>query len=141
MRILVSACLLGCNCRYDGSHRASEKVAKLRENHELIPVCPEQLGGLATPRLPSEIVGDQVLAQDGSDVSLAFQRGAHETLKLARLLGCETAVLKSLSPSCGYGEVYDGTFTGGKRPGKGVTAALLEHAGLRILTEEQMEGL
>lgn len=141
MRILVSACLLGCHCRYDGSHRACEAVAQLREKHQLIPVCPEQLGGLATPRLPSEIVGDKVMAQDGSDVSLAFQKGAHETLKLARLLGCDTAILKSGSPSCGYGEIYDGTFTGGKRPGKGVTAALLEHAGLRVLNEEQVEAL
>ncbi len=136
--ILISACLLGVHCRYDGSPKASERVRALTETYTLIPVCPEQLGGLATPRLPSERQGESVVAKDGSDVTEAFYRGAEETLALAQLIGCKTAILKANSPSCGCGHIYDGTFSGRIVPGDGVTAALLKQNGIAVFTDEDV---
>ena len=133
--ILVSACLLGLRCRYDGSAKADARLLALTQTRALIPVCPEQLGGLPTPRPPTERVGARVLTADGADVSAAFARGAEETLLLARLFGCKTAVLKARSPSCGCGEIYDGTFSGQVTQGQGVTAALLQESGITVLTE------
>ena len=141
MRILVSACLLGVCCRYDGGHAACPEVLALIRAHELIPVCPEQLGGLPTPRQPSELRGEGVAARDGADVTRAFRRGAEAALDLARLYGCQAAILKSGSPSCGHGWVYDGTFTGAKRPGSGVAARLLSQGGLRVVSEKELAGL
>ena len=123
--ILVSACLLGTNCKYSGGNNLCPTVVHLAEQHSLIPVCPEQLGGLPTPRPPAERQGDAVVTCEG----------AEEALKLAQLFGCDTAILKARSPSCGHGVIYDGTFTGTKIPGSGVTAALLKKAGLTIYTE------
>lgn len=134
--VLVSACLLGCPCRYDGAGRADARVLALVKTHRLIPVCPEQLGGLPTPRPPAERVGERVLASDGTDVTPAFARGAEETLRLARLLGCTAAILKARSPSCGNGQIYDGTFSGRLVSGSGVTAALLLQNGIAVRTEE-----
>ena len=122
MRILISACLLGARCRYDGVSKLQPWISDLAERHILVPVCPEQLGGLPTPRPPAERRGDRVMTRDGGDVTAQYRRGAEEALRLCRLLGCEAALLKERSPSCGSGMVYDGTFTGGVRrvPGGGV---------------------
>ena len=101
MNILVSACLLGTPCRYNGKGVLAPEVRALMEEHHLIPVCPEILGGLATPRTPAERKGDRVVTKDGADVTKAYERGAKEVLRLARLFGCQAAVLKERSPSCG----------------------------------------
>ncbi len=134
--ILVSACLLGTPCRYDGAGKPDARILSLAATRRLIPVCPEQLGGLATPRPPAERVGARVCASNGADVTGAFFRGAQETLRLARLLGCKTAILKSRSPSCGSRQIYDGTFTGTLVSGEGVTTALLRQNGLAVYSEE-----
>ena len=137
--ILVSACLLGAACKYSGGDNLCPKVAALVDNYHLVPVCPEQLGGLSTPRTPAERQGDRVITKDGKDVTAAYLRGAHEALKLARLFGCDTAILKARSPSCGAQGIYDGTFTGTVIPGSGLTAALLEASGIRVITEDELE--
>jgi uncharacterized protein YbbK (DUF523 family) len=139
--ILVSACLLGVNCKYSGGNNLCPQVLKLKEKYHLIPVCPEQLGGLSTPRPASECRGDLVVSCEGQDVTAAFLRGAQEAVKLAREFGCQKAVLKARSPSCGLGEIYDGTFTGTKVPGDGVTARMLKKAGLELCTEAQIPAL
>ena len=139
MKILISACLLGARCRYDGASKGHPLVERLAERHTLVPVCPEQLGGLATPRPPAERRGDRVVTKDGADVTEAYCRGAEETLRLCRLLGCEAAVLKERSPSCGYGEIYDGTHSGTLTAGDGVTAALLAANGIPVYGESQIE--
>ena len=129
MRILISACLLGVACRYDGAAKPHPGAAALAERHELIPVCPEQLGGLPTPRPPAERQGDTVRTRE-TDVTMQYRRGAEEALKLCKLMGCKVAILKERSPSCGSGSIYDGTFTGTLRPGDGVTAELLRACGI-----------
>lgn len=139
MRVLISACLLGVACRYDGKSRACPEAVRLLENYELIPVCPEQLGGLPTPRLPAEIQKNgRVISRTGDDVTAAYRRGAEETLGLCRLTGCRAAVLKANSPSCGCGQVYDGSFSGVLVPGSGITAQLLKDHGVRVLTEKDL---
>lgn len=139
MKILISACLLGACCRYDGASKAHPKAAAMAERHTLVPVCPEQLGGLATPRPPAERRGDRVVTKDGADVTEAYRRGAEEALRLCRLLGCEAAVFKERSPSCGRGEIYDGTHSGTLTAGDGVTAALLAANGIPVYGESQIE--
>ena len=109
MNILVSACLLGVNCRYSGKGELCQELQKLMKEHHLIPVCPEQLGGLATPRTPAERVKDRVVTQMGEDVTAQYEKGARETAGLAELFGCRCAVLKERSPSCGNGRIYEGT--------------------------------
>ena len=141
MNILVSACLLGVRCRYDGASKPNEAVLRLMEQHTLIPVCPEQLGGLATPRPPAERQGDAVRTRSGTDVTEQYRRGAEEALRLCRLYGCEAAVLKEKSPSCGAGAVYDGTFSGTLIEGDGVTAELLASCGIPVYGESQVEKL
>lgn len=141
MRLLVSGCLLGLCCRYDGASRAHPRVLELKERHELIPVCPEQLGGLATPRPPAERQGERVMAVTGADVTEQYRRGAEEALKLCRLLDCDAAVLKERSPSCGSGTIYDGSFTGALVPGDGVTAELLKARGIPVYGESRLEEL
>ena len=134
--ILVSACLLGVPCRYDGTGKADERMVALAKPHHLIPVCPEQLGGLPTPRPSAERNGTRVLTRDDRDVTAPFQRGAEETLRLARLFSCRIAILKANSPSCGSGQIYDGCFCGRLVPGDGMTAALLKQDGLTVLSEK-----
>ena len=112
----------------------------MAERHTLVPVCPEQLGGLPTPRPPAERRGGRVVTQSG-DVTEQYLRGAEETLKLCKLLGCEAAVLKERSPSCGRGQVYDGTFSGTLTAGDGVTAELLAAHGILVYGESQIEKL
>ena len=136
--ILVSACLLGIGCRYDGKHKADHEVIKLREKYNLIPVCPEIYGGLPTPRIPSERIGDRVMMKDGHDVTDNYKRGAHEALELCRIYNIKTAILKQRSPSCGKGEIYDGTFTGTLTEGDGMTAELLIANGIRVIGETEI---
>jgi uncharacterized protein YbbK (DUF523 family) len=139
-RILVSACLLGVCCRYDGRGNPSAQVLDLlnRDDLELIPVCPEQLGGLPTPRLPSERVEDRIINRAGENVTDQFQRGAAEALRLARSYGCDVAILKERSPSCGCGRIYDGSFTGKLTEGNGVTTELLLSAGIQVVGESRI---
>ena len=141
MRILISGCLLGLCCRYDGASKPHTMAEELSKKHELVPVCPEQLGGLATPRPPAERQGGRIIAKNGADVTQQYCRGAEETLKLCRLLGCEAAVLKERSPSCGCGEIYDGTFTGTLVAGNGVTAELLLEHGIPVYGESRISEL
>ncbi len=134
----MSACLLGVHCRYNGKGVLDEAVLGLMQDAELIPVCPEVLGGLATPRQPAERVGGRVITVDGSDVTDQYQKGANEVLELARLFDCRCAVLKERSPSCGCGVIYDGSHTGTLREGNGVAAELLEAAGIRVFGESRI---
>ena len=141
MKILVSACLLGINSRYCGGGCLNEEVASLAEKHSLIPVCPEQLGGLQTPREPDEIRDGRVFEKSGKENTEIFQKGADETLRLALLLKADIAVLKQNSPSCGSSMIYDGTFSGKKIPGSGITASLLIQNGIRVISEEDISEL
>ena len=136
--IIVSACLAGYRCRYDGKTVPNEEIVALMNRGEAIPVCPEMLGGLPCPRIPSERSADgtRVVSRDGGDVTEAFRRGADETLRLARLYGCDRAILKARSPSCGCGLIYDGTFSGTLREGDGVTAALLRENGITVTVKD-----
>ena len=139
-KILVSACLLGICCRYDGRGNPNEAVLSLlnRDDITLIPVCPEQLGGLSTPRIPSERRGERVVNRAGEDVTSQFIRGAEEALRIAKLYGCQVAVLKERSPSCGCGRIYDGNFSGKLTDGDGVTAELLRREGIKVYGESQV---
>ena len=132
--IIVSACLAGYPCRYDGKTVTNEEIVALVKQGGAIPVCPEMFGGLPCPRVPSERTPDDahVITRDGADVTEAFRKGAEETLRMARLYGCEIAILKARSPSCGYGQIYDGSFSGTLREGSGVTAELLTENGITV---------
>lgn len=141
MNILVSACLLGVNCRYDGKGNLHKRLKVEMGNYNFIPVCPEQLGGLETPRQPSERVGDRLISKVGKDVTANFIQGANEALELAKLYQCEYAILKERSPSCGYGQIYDGTFTGRLTPGNGVTGELLVAHKIKVIGESGLEEL
>lgn len=137
--ILVSACLLGVSCRYDAKSKPNENVIGLMKKYNLIPVCPEILGGMATPRLPSERKSDKVFSKCGDDVTKQFIHGAEEALRLANMYGCKKAVLKEKSPSCGFGKIYDGTFSGKLINGNGVAADLLSAAGIAVFGENSSE--
>lgn len=141
MTILVSACLLGCPCRYDGKSKPNDTALALMEQHTLIPICPEQMGGLATPRVPAERRGDGVFTETGGDVTAQYRRGAEEALRLAKLYGCTHAILKERSPSCGSGQIYDGSFSRTLTDGDGVTAALLKENGITVLGENEVDTL
>jgi uncharacterized protein YbbK (DUF523 family) len=146
-RVLVSACLAGRACRFDGSAANDDLVGRLVDEGRAVLVCPEADGGLGTPRPPAEIVGGdgrdvlegraRVVTVDGRDVTEAYVKGARLALAAARRGGATTAILKARSPSCGHGVVYDGTFSTTLVPGDGVTAALLEMNGIVIVTEEE----
>lgn len=137
--VLVSACLLGSNCRYNEKGVLDENVRALMEVADLIPVCPEIYGGLSTPRVPSERVGDLVKTKTGADVTAQYQKGAREAWKLAELFSCTCAVLKERSPSCGHGQIYDGTYSGKLTEGNGVTAELLLAHGIPVFGESETE--
>lgn len=141
MTILVSACLLGCPCRYDGKSKPNDAVLALMERHTLIPICPEQMGGLATPRIPAEVRGYEVFTEKGDDVTAQYRRGAEDALRLARLYGCTHAILKERSPSCGSGRIYDGSFSRTLIAGDGVTARLLKENGVTVLGESEVKAL
>jgi uncharacterized protein YbbK (DUF523 family) len=135
----VSACLLGVACNHKGRASASETVVALGRRHHLIPVCPETVGGLPTPRPAAEIGPDgRVRTEAGEDVTDAYTRGAAHTLALARAAGATEAILKARSPSCGCREVYDGTFTRQRVAGEGITARALREAGIRVWSEEEL---
>lgn len=138
-KILVSACLLGIDCKYNGKNNKNDKVIELLKTHDMIPVCPEIMGGLTTPRTPSEIHEDEVITKDGKNVTKQYQKGAQETLKIAKLYNCKTAILKGKSPSCGCGKIYDGTFTGTLIDGDGITARLLKEHGIKITGETTLD--
>ncbi len=133
MKILVSACLLGIKCRYNGEEKANADVLNLIGKHTLIPFCPEIYGGLQTPRDPAEKQGDRVVTCNGRDVTAEYTKGASEALKLARIMGCDCALLQDRSPSCGIGTIHNGQFDGGLIEGYGVTAALLRDAGMILV--------
>jgi uncharacterized protein YbbK (DUF523 family) len=135
---LCSACLLGIKCRYDGKSKLNKKVIKLSKKEILIPVCPEQLGGLPTPREPAEQKGKKVITKSGKDVTKFFVDGAEQVLKLAKLFGIKGAILKQRSPSCGCGQIYDGTFSGAVIQGNGVTTKLLKKNGIKVISEEDL---
>lgn len=139
MNILVSACLLGVNCRYDGTGNLDPRLKDKIEDYTFIPVCPEQLGGLTTPRESSERIGGKLVSKVGKDVTHNFTRGAEEALGLAKLYKCEYAILKERSPSCGYGEIYDGTFTGNLITGNGVTGELFTQNGIKVIGESKLK--
>lgn len=140
---IISACLAGVDCKYDGKNNKNDKILKLVKEGKAILVCPEQLGGLSTPRLPSEIVvknGEKkVISNNGIDVTESFIKGAEETLKIAKMMGAKKAILKAKSPSCGYRKIYDGTFSGTTTKGNGITAEILEKNNIKIYTEEDSD--
>lgn len=140
MTILMSACLLGTACRYDGNSQTNMEALALLKDHTVIPICPEIMGGLPTPREPSERQGKRIVSKSGKDVTSEYHRGALEALRLAKLYGCQLAVLKERSPSCGCGTVYDGTFTGTLIEGDGVTAELLKINGIQVVGESVLIG-
>jgi uncharacterized protein YbbK (DUF523 family) len=146
---LISGCLLGLRCTWSGDDKyRNNRAVKLAKVEILIPICPEQMGGLPTPRAPQEIQGGTgsdvldnkctVINKNGQDVTREFVKGAEETLKIAQKLSIKEFIAKSKSPSCGYGQVYDGTFSGKLIDGDGVTTALLKRNGIRIIPEEDL---
>lgn len=141
MNILISACLLGLSCRYDGESRPCPELLELTKYHHFVPVCPETIGGLATPRPPAERQGDRVVTKDGRDVTAEYRRGAEAALTLCRLLNCRAALFKERSPSCGSGTVHNGLFDGGLVPGDGVTAELLKANGIAVYGESEWRRL
>jgi uncharacterized protein YbbK (DUF523 family) len=138
-KILVSACLLGINCKYSGGNNYNEKVLEYIKDKEVIPICPEIYGGLPTPRQASEIINNKVISKNGIDVTNEYQKGAEETLKIAKLLNVKKAILKAKSPSCGSNQIYDGTFTHKKIKGQGVTTELLKEKGIKVISEKDIE--
>ena len=138
--MLISACFLGLDCKYSGGNNAlgDKIIAKLMEKYRLVPVCPESYGGLPSPRLPSERVGERVLAKNGADVTEQYKKGAAAALRLAELFGCKIALMKERSPSCGHDSIYDGSFTGRVVPGDGVAAELLKQNGVTVCGESDV---
>jgi uncharacterized protein YbbK (DUF523 family) len=142
MKVIISACLMGVRCRYDGGHSQNETAMNQQGTYQLIPVCPEESGGLPTPRPSAEIVGGdgdavldgkaKVMTADGTDVTEAFLKGAHHALEVAQSHGATHVILKARSPSCGCGDIYDGTFSGTLTSGDGVTTALLKRHGIIV---------
>ena len=139
MKIMVSACLLGENCKYSGGNNRDERVLAFLAGHEVVPVCPEVMGGLPTPRPPAEIVQGEVINQLGVSVDREYRLGAQKTLEIAMREKIDLAILQSRSPSCGVKQIYDGTFTGTKIPGQGVCVALLMENGFAVLDREEVE--
>lgn len=137
---LVSSCLVGIDCRYDGGSNTNKAIVELVKQGKAFPMCPEQLAGLSTPRTCCEIVGyhsddRKVMSKDGRDVTKEFTEGAEKTLSIAKVMGIEAAILKSKSPSCGCGLIYDGTFSGTTIKGNGLAAELLIKNGIEVFTE------
>lgn len=138
MKIAVSACLLGENCKYNGGNNFNEKLARFLEGHEVVGVCPEVFGGLPTPRPTSEIVDGVVRHKDGTSVDKEFRKGAEESLRIVKDMGAELVILQSRSPSCGVGTIYDGTFSKTLIPGDGVFVKLLKENGIRVMDISQV---
>ena len=138
MKIMVSACLLGEKCKYNGGDNRSPELLRLLSGHTVIPVCPEVLGGLPVPRIPAEIVNGAVVNREGISVDDAFRRGAEKALELAAAERPDLVILQSRSPSCGTRQVYDGTFSGTLVRGKGVFAEMVANAGFRVMDAEEV---
>ena len=146
--IVVSACLLGINCKYNGNNNENEKVINYLKDKKYIPICPEQLGGLSTPRNPAEIIDgngydvinskSNIKDKKGKDVTKKFVNGANECLKIANMYGCKKAILKEGSPSCGSNFIYDGTFSGNKIEGVGTTTALFRNHKIEVISENDI---
>lgn len=137
-KVLVSACLLGVNCKYDGGNNYSEKIIEYLKDKDIFPICPEQLGGLTTPRTPAEGDWDKVITEDLEDVTANFRRGAIEVLELAKEFDIKKAVLKARSPSCGVGKIYDGSFSNKLIDGNGVCAELLIKNGIEVINSDDI---
>ncbi len=133
-KVLVSSCLLGLNCKYNGENNYIKFINKLVDKIEIIPVCPEQLGGMQTPRDSCEIIENRIFSTKGKEYTYEFYKGALETIKMARLFECKVAILKKRSPSCGFGEIYDGNFNRTIIEGNGITAQKLSEKGIKIIT-------
>jgi len=133
-KILVSSCLLGVNCKYNGGNNSRKFLKDFLKDFCIIPICPEQLGGLSTPRIPAEKFKDRVINKNGEDVSLNFYNGAKEAYKIAKMQQVKYAILKSKSPSCGFGEIYDGRFSKTLIKGNGVAADFLDKKGIKIFS-------
>ena len=137
--ILVSACLLGDNVKYNGKNNLNEKVLRLKEKYNIIKICPEVMGGLPIPRIPSEINGEKVILENLKDVTKNFEKGKNEVLKLVKKYNITIAVLKEKSPSCAKYKVYDGTFSGNKIDGNGITTELLLENGIEVISSKEFE--
>ena len=140
-KILISACLVGDNVKYDGHNNYNEKVKLLLEKYELVPFCPEVEGGLSIPRNPSERVKDRVKMKDGRDVTHQYQKGAELALNICLYLGIKIAILKENSPSCGSHKIYDGSFSKKLIDGQGVTSELLRKKGIKVISEDEIDTL
>lgn len=141
MKIGVSACLLGENCKYNGKNNFSSKLEEILKNHDLVAICPEVLGGLPTPRDPAEIVGEIVRTKDGRSVDDEFKKGAKKALELIKRSKVELVVLQSRSPSCGIGKIYDGSFTGKLINGDGIFVKLLKEEGIKAIDVEDLTNI
>ena len=139
MKIMVSGCLLGENCKYNGGNNYSEKVAEYIKGHEVISVCPECMGGLPTPRVPAEIVNGIVTNKEGMNVDAQFRKGVEIALEIAKREQIDLAILQSRSPSCGVKQIYDGTFSGTRIDGQGVFAKLLKENSFQMIDVEELE--
>ncbi len=139
--MIISACLCGCDCKYNGKNNKNESCVELLKRGKAVLVCPEQLGGMTTPRVPSEILKNDgkisVISKEGKDVSKEFKKGAKEALKIAKLVDAKVAILKNGSPSCGSKNIYDGTFSGNKIKGEGITAKLFVENGIEVFSEDE----
>lgn len=141
MKIAVSSCLLGICCKYNGKSNYNKEICDLQKKHQLIPICPEVLGGLSTPRIPSEIIKDQVINQDGDNVTNNYILGANKAYQILKDNNVEVAILKSKSPSCGYGEIYDGTFSHSLIQGNGITSQFFLERNIKIYNENNFKDL
>lgn len=136
-KILISACLIGLNCKYNGGNNENSKLVELMKEKDLVPICPEQLGGLKTPRVSAEREQEKVITKEGVDVTKEYQKGAEEVLNLAKKLNIKKAILKSRSPSCGIDEIYDGTFSHTLIKRDGVAAELLKKNGIEVISSDR----
>lgn len=139
MKYLVSACLMGDNCKYNGLNNYNEDVVAFLSNKEYVKVCPECLGGLDIPRVPSEIKNSKVINKDNIDVTKEYQKGALKALEIAKHNNCNCAIFKSKSPSCGCGKIYDGTFSKKLISGNGITTSLLKKNNIKVYTEDEID--
>ena len=137
-KLLISGCLIGNNTKYNGGNNYNPLIEKLKEKYELVVICPEVMGGLSTPRNPSEINGDRVISSVGVDVTKEFNLGAERAYNIAVNNNVKKALLKEGSPSCGSNKIYDGTFTGVKIDGKGITVRKLKELGIEIYSENEI---
>ena len=138
MKVLVSACLLGRNCKYNGGNNYNERVMRYLEDKEAVEYCPECLAGMGTPRTPIEIVNGVLMDRDGNDVSEAMNRAVEKAMEEIQKLNIDCAVLQSRSPTCGVNQVYDGTFSGKLIPGQGIFARALMDAGIKVIDAEDL---